>query len=90
MEASDRMTVIHESAGALARGERQERLRRMLLEQMSRTRTAPVSFAQERLWFLDRLQPGSALYNVPAALRLSGALSVPALERSLGETVRRH
>ncbi|HST62929.1 MAG TPA: hypothetical protein VLK84_29750, partial [Longimicrobium sp.] len=68
------MTMTHESAGALSRSEKQERLRRILLEQMSRTRTAPASFAQERLWFLDRLQPGSASYNVPAALRLSGAL----------------
>jgi amino acid adenylation domain-containing protein len=50
----------------------------------------PASFAQERLWFLDRLDPGSALYNVPAALRLEGRLDVAALAWALGETVRRH
>ncbi|HEX2207249.1 MAG TPA: amino acid adenylation domain-containing protein [Longimicrobium sp.] len=50
----------------------------------------PLSFAQERLWFLDRLQPGSAFYNVGWALRLRGALNAPALERALGEVVRRH
>ncbi|WP_420130151.1 amino acid adenylation domain-containing protein, partial [Longimicrobium sp.] len=50
----------------------------------------PLSFAQERLWFLDQMQPGSAFYNVAEALRLSGALNVPALERALGEIVRRH
>ncbi len=50
----------------------------------------PLSFAQERLWFLDRLQPGSAFYNLASALRLSGALDAPALERALGEVVRRH
>ncbi|HEX8273555.1 MAG TPA: amino acid adenylation domain-containing protein, partial [Longimicrobiaceae bacterium] len=50
----------------------------------------PLSFAQERLWFLDRLQPDSALYNVPMALRLGGALDVAALETALGEIVRRH
>jgi amino acid adenylation domain-containing protein len=50
----------------------------------------PLSFAQERLWFLDRLEPGSAFYNIPAALRLSGALDRPAMERALGEIVRRH
>ncbi len=50
----------------------------------------PLSFAQERLWFLDRLEPGSAFYNVPAALRLGGALDARALERALGEIVRRH
>ncbi len=50
----------------------------------------PLSFAQERLWFLDRLQAGPPVYNVPIALRLSGALDVCALEASLGEVVRRH
>ncbi|HEX7240613.1 MAG TPA: amino acid adenylation domain-containing protein, partial [Longimicrobiaceae bacterium] len=50
----------------------------------------PLSFAQERLWFLDRLQPGSAFYNIPVALRLDGKLDAAALERALGEVVRRH
>ncbi|HEX8242788.1 MAG TPA: condensation domain-containing protein, partial [Longimicrobium sp.] len=50
---------------------------------------APLSFAQERLWFVDRLEPGSAVYNIPMALRL-GALDEAALERALGEIVRRH
>ncbi|HYG61864.1 MAG TPA: condensation domain-containing protein, partial [Thermoanaerobaculia bacterium] len=49
-----------------------------------------LSFAQQRLWFLAQLEPGSTAYNVPAALRLSGALDVAALARSLGEVVRRH
>jgi amino acid adenylation domain-containing protein len=49
-----------------------------------------LSFAQERLWFLDRLRPGEISYNLPFALRLRGALDVDALERSLGEIVRRH
>ncbi|HKI06704.1 MAG TPA: amino acid adenylation domain-containing protein [Thermoanaerobaculia bacterium] len=43
----------------------------------------PLSFSQQRLWFLDRLQPGSAAYNLPTALRLQGPLDVPALERAL-------
>ncbi|HOG48088.1 MAG TPA: amino acid adenylation domain-containing protein, partial [Anaerolineae bacterium] len=50
----------------------------------------PLSFAQERLWFLEQLAPGSALYNLPSAVRLSGPLDVAALERSLSEIVRRH
>ncbi|HET7231440.1 MAG TPA: amino acid adenylation domain-containing protein, partial [Longimicrobium sp.] len=51
---------------------------------------APLSFAQERLWFLDRMEPGNAFYNLPNAVRLRGALDEAALERSLGEIVRRH
>jgi amino acid adenylation domain-containing protein len=50
----------------------------------------PLSLTQQRLWILDRMEPGSALYNVPAAWRLRGALDVPALERALGEVVARH
>jgi len=50
----------------------------------------PLSFAQERLWFLDRLMPGSPLYNIPAVLRLRGDLDERALGRALGEIVRRH
>jgi amino acid adenylation domain-containing protein/non-ribosomal peptide synthase protein (TIGR01720 family) len=50
----------------------------------------PLSFAQQRLWFLDQLEPGSAAYNIPAAVRLSGSLNFDALERSLSEVVRRH
>ncbi|HEU4562676.1 MAG TPA: amino acid adenylation domain-containing protein, partial [Longimicrobium sp.] len=57
---------------------------------VERTGALPLSFAQERLWFIDRLEPGSAVYNVPVARRLGGALDHAALERSLGEIVRRH
>ncbi|HEX7243234.1 MAG TPA: amino acid adenylation domain-containing protein, partial [Longimicrobiaceae bacterium] len=51
---------------------------------------APLSFGQLRLWFLDRLDPGTSVYNVPLAWRLRGALDADALERALAETVRRH
>jgi amino acid adenylation domain-containing protein len=84
------MSVPPESLRALSRSEKQELLRRVLVEKISRSRTAPASFAQERLWFLDRMQGASGIYNVPAALRLSGALDAAALERALGEIVRRH
>jgi len=51
---------------------------------------APLSFAQERLYFVDRLQHAGAAYNVPAALRLPAGTDAGALERALGEVVRRH
>ncbi len=50
----------------------------------------PLSFAQQRLWFLDQLAPGSANYNIPTVLRLKGDLNLDALERSVREIVRRH
>ncbi len=50
----------------------------------------PLSFSQERLWFLDRLQPGLTAYNMPGGLRLTGELDPAALERALGEVIRRH
>jgi amino acid adenylation domain-containing protein len=51
---------------------------------------APVSFAQQRIWFFDHLQPGSAAYNMPLAIEMAGALDVPAFAASLAEIVRRH
>src|SRR5882724_2105014 len=50
----------------------------------------PLSFAQQRLWFIDQLEPGSPLYNVAAALRIEGPLLSRVLALSLGEIVRRH
>ncbi len=50
----------------------------------------PLSFAQQRLWFIDRLEPGSAAYNMPYALRLRGRFDPAVLERAVTEIVRRH
>ncbi len=50
----------------------------------------PLSFAQERLWFLDQLQPGSAAYNVPQAWRLKGDLDKGAFTKAVNTVVRRH
>ena len=50
----------------------------------------PLSFAQQRLWFVDRLSPGGFAYNLTGGLRLEGPLDVAAFEWSLGEVIRRH
>ena len=57
---------------------------------VSREKALPLSFAQQRLWFLDQLEPGSPLYNVSAAVRLTGELDLKALQQTLDEIVRRH
>ena len=51
---------------------------------------APLSHAQERLWFLDQLEPDRAVYNVVAGIRMAGSISVTAIEQGVTEIVRRH
>ena len=60
------------------------------LQPMPRNGPLPLSFAQQRLWFLEQLEPSRAVYNLPLAWRCTGDLNVSALERSLGDMVRRH
>jgi amino acid adenylation domain-containing protein len=60
------------------------------LTRAARTGDLPLSFAQQRLWFIDQLQPGNTLYNVPLALTLEGTLDELALQRGFNELVRRH
>ncbi|HEU5133283.1 MAG TPA: condensation domain-containing protein, partial [Pyrinomonadaceae bacterium] len=60
------------------------------LVRVDREQELPVSFAQQRLWFLAQLEPASSFYNLPWALRLHGALDIVALEQTLDELVRRH
>ena len=52
--------------------------------------TFPLSFTQERLWFLDQVDPGKATYNIPLFVHLTGSLNVTLLEKSFAEIVRRH
>jgi hypothetical protein len=56
----------------------------------SRAGNLPLSYGQQRLWFLDQLEPNNPVYNVPISVRLTGALQLSALQQSLNEIIRRH
>ncbi|MFP5263127.1 MAG: amino acid adenylation domain-containing protein [Blastocatellia bacterium] len=91
------LRAIFESLTVAALAERVEALlrandspRSRPLEPVSRESNLPLSFAQQRLWFINQLMPDSPLYNMPIAVRLEGALNVAALEQSLTEITRRH
>jgi amino acid adenylation domain-containing protein len=62
----------------------------VILPQSRETNRFPLSFAQQRLWFLDQLEPNTAVYNIPDMHYFTGALNLDALERSVSEIVRRH
>jgi acyl transferase domain-containing protein/NRPS condensation-like uncharacterized protein len=61
-----------------------------LIRSVPRDIELPLSFSQERLWLIDHLISGSPMYNLTTAVRLAGALNVPALEQSFSEVIRRH
>ncbi len=95
--------TIAELAEVIELGLREGELRKTAMtartEQTSRAKIStaiarpslfPLSYPQEQLWFLDRLQPGSDFYNVFLAWRLKGNLNIAHLERSLEEIARRH
>jgi len=63
---------------------------RQVITRVARGMPLPLSFAQERMWFLFHLSPDAAAYNIPASVRLHGPLNKAALRWSIGELVRRH
>ncbi|WP_425298638.1 amino acid adenylation domain-containing protein, partial [Nocardia farcinica] len=60
------------------------------LRPMPRPARVPLSYAQQRMWFLNRFDPGSGVNNIPVAVRLSGTLDVPALRAAIADVVERH
>ncbi len=70
--------------------EKRKLLEKKLKEQGRLANAFPLSYAQQRLWFLQQLEPDSTAYHIPAAVRLKGPLNIEALEKSFREIIRRH
>ncbi|MGH9869942.1 MAG: amino acid adenylation domain-containing protein [Candidatus Polarisedimenticolia bacterium] len=79
-----------ETLASLSGDRRQEAVARPCIPRAPDVIRRKLSHAQQRLWFLDRLAPGSAVYNVAGAFRIAGALDTGALDRALSEIDRRH
>jgi non-ribosomal peptide synthetase component F len=84
------MEKIEKTGAAMTPEQKRLLVGELLRRKAGRHKTAPTSFEQGRLWFLNQLTPGSGLYNVPFAQRLTGTLDEGALERSFREIVARH
>src|ERR1044072_8552717 len=93
-EAPTRLSQLSPAKRALLEKRLRNQQAKMVQEQIEPRKKGedalPLSFAQQRLWFIDQLEPGNATYNMANALRLSGPLKISALERTLNEIIRRH
>src|SRR6266498_22226 len=86
----DRIGSVQPVGTELSIDEKRALLADLLRERGAKGRTVAVSFAQQRLWFLDQLEPGSSSYNVSRAARMRGRLNVPALRQTVNALVARH
>src|ERR1041384_4461153 len=82
---SDLLTRIENLSSA-----RRKLLERMSAKKQQQHRTYPLSYAQRRMWFTDQLEPESALYNMPYAIRFTGTLEVEIVRQAVQEIARRH
>src|SRR6185312_3897859 len=83
--------TIKELAASVEAASRSGQLRTSLpVQRVSRAADLPLSFAQQRLWMLDRLEPNNASYNMATAVRLRGSFAVEALAQAVNELVARH
>jgi len=84
------MSTSYNQLDHMNANEKRVLLLEMLRKQSARPKVSPASFAQARLWFLDQLDPGSPVYNIPSAVTLPGNMNLEVLQWSLNEIVRRH
>jgi amino acid adenylation domain-containing protein len=87
-DLAELVRLIEEEGGA--EGEDDQETSGEVIPRAPRGGDLPLSFAQERLWFLDRLDPGRTTFNLNESVRFTGPLDVPSLARALAEVVRRH
>jgi amino acid adenylation domain-containing protein len=78
------------AAVELTAEEKRARLAELLRKKAGPIRQFPLSFAQQRLWFLDQMEPGNTAFNTVSALRMLGPLDVAAMQRAVADLVRRH
>jgi amino acid adenylation domain-containing protein len=84
------MTRVTQNELDMSPAEKRALLGELLRKEAARPKTFPMSFAQQRLWFLDQLEPGSASYNISRAARLKGRLNPAALQGALNAIIDRH
>ncbi|MCE6997401.1 amino acid adenylation domain-containing protein [Saccharothrix sp. S26] len=84
------MTDLRDTGASAASARKRELVAQRLRARAATPTAYPLSFGQQRLWFLDKFSPGSAVYNVPVALRLRGPVDRAALQRALDVLVNRH
>src|SRR5689334_17448165 len=84
------MNTLLKSSPDIEAGNRRALLAERLRLAAEAPEAVPLSFAQQRLWFLDQLEPGKSVYNVPIVVRMSGSLDVSALQQALDGLVERH
>ncbi|MEH2433564.1 MAG: amino acid adenylation domain-containing protein [Nostoc sp.] len=83
-------STISEIADSIIQAQQEDTGYSVPIQSIGRDGDLPLSFGQERLWFLDQLVPNHAFYNVPEAFRLRGVLNATILEQSLNEIINRH